>query len=310
MLDLSSCPACNATTSAAHEVDRLDSKAADGTRLAVRLVECPECSHVFLNPVPEPAELAPFYESDYHVFADQLPSPDEIRRMVAGAKEAGSYNHAPVVPGGRYLDVGCGLGTMVASMAALGMEATGVEPSEIAVRRAREAGCDVHHGLLEEAGLPDETFDVVSMYHVLEHAPDPIALLRECRRVMKPDGCLVVGVPNYDSMVRHLVGRCWSALDPPRHLHHFRRGSLQAASERAGLSLRSVETESIGRHVQGELCRWLRRYALVPMRLTLGLGLTAPLANSLARRSHVDDRGEALVATFGVSPEVASRAVG
>ena len=81
-------------------------------------------------------------------------------------------------------------------------------------------------------------------------------------------------------------------------MQHFRRASLLAAGERAGLSNRSIETESIDRHVEGELSNWLRRRALVPRRLTLALGLTTPLASYLARRSMAEGCGEAFIAIF------------
>ena len=139
MIDRNDCPVCGESAPRAREVGRLGAKAADGTRLVVRLVECPGCQHVFVDQAPEPAELSPFYQGEYHVFADEVPGAEEVRQMVAGAAEAGRYNHAPIVPGGRYLDVGCGLGTMVAAMAELGMESSGVEPNEIAVRRGARA---------------------------------------------------------------------------------------------------------------------------------------------------------------------------
>lgn len=181
-------------------------------------------------------------------------------------------------------------------MARLGMQAEGVEPAGAAVERARSLGLTIVHGMLADAHYPDASFDSLSLYHVLEHAPDPVALLAECRRILKPGGEMVVGVPNYESLVRGLVGWVWSAYDLPRHLHHFTAESLGQAARRAGLEVVSIGSESLPEHVEAELAGWLRRRAKVPLRLTMATHLTRPLARSLARRGNASGRGEALVA--------------
>jgi SAM-dependent methyltransferase len=297
MIELPSCPACAAPAVGAHELRAIDCRAAAGdqTALRVRLVRC-ACGHAFVNPQPNWEELAPFYLSNYHVFADILPDAARCDRLIAEKHRGDRLNHARVVVGGRYLDVGCGLGEMVAGMARLGMEAEGVEPSGAAVDRARELGLKVFHGMLHDARYPDAVFDSVSMYHVLEHTPDPVEVLAECRRILKPDGELVVGVPNFESRVRGLVGWCWSALDLPRHLHHFTAGSLEQTARRAGLAVAALETESLPVHVEGELATWLRRRFLLPARLTLATRVAWPAAVVLSRQGNATGRGEAIVA--------------
>jgi SAM-dependent methyltransferase len=176
------------------------------------------------------------------------------------------------------------------------MEAQGVEPSPIAAQKAREVGLKIFCGLLEEAKYDSESFDCMSMYHVLEHSHDPVELLRECCRILKPGGELIVGVPNYNSLVLGLVGSLWSALDQPRHLQHFRPASLQHAAERAGLQITAMETESLVEHVENELAKWLRMRMFIPARVTLATKIAQPFAAYMAGNGNLSGRGEAIVA--------------
>ena len=294
MLHLDNCPACGASTSNAKALRHHHSRHG-GYSLATRLVEC-SCQHVFTNPQPSCDELAPFYSNDYGVFAKPPPDFAAIDALIARRSFDGRFNHLKVVPGGRFLDVGCGLGAVVAAMSRLGMAAQGVEPSPIAAQKARASGLQIFCGMLESAKFQCEFFDCISMFHVLEHTHDPVELLRECRRILKPDGELVVGVPNYNSIVFALLGSAWINLDQPRHLQHFRPASLQRTVESAGLRIVAMETESLTEHVEGELAKWLRLRMFVPSRLTMAAGLARPFAAGLANIGNRSGRGEAIVA--------------
>jgi 2-polyprenyl-3-methyl-5-hydroxy-6-metoxy-1,4-benzoquinol methylase len=294
MTELPVCPTCGSSTDSARMLKQLDCPNSGNGSLSVRIVECPECGHVFLNPQPSSEELAPYYQADYHVFADPLDKDSSVDRLIAAKLHGDRLNHALVVKGGRYLDIGCGLGEMVAAMARLGVEAEGVEPGARAVERARGLGSQVFHGTLEQARYPDETFDCVTLYHVLEHAPDPVALLTECRRILKPTGEIFVGVPNFESMTRRWVGWGWGAIDAPRHLHHFRAEPIRRAVERAGLHVVRIHTESFPEHIELDLAMNLRRRCLVPARITLKTGLVRPLARYLATKGSANGHGEAL----------------
>ncbi len=295
MIDLSTCPACGAPAANSREIKRTDVRHRDSPPLSIRIVEC-ACEHAFINPQPTWEELSPFYQTDYHVFADPVPHAASVERLLAVKHRGDRLNHALVVPGGKYLDVGCGLGEMVAAMGRLGMEAEGVEPGEAAVDKARSLGLKVHHGMLDDAHFPDSMFDSISLYHVLEHTPDPVGILAECRRILKPTGEIVVGVPNFGSLVRSLVGLTWSAYDLPRHLHHFCQSSITSVAMRAGLTVVAMETESLPEHVELELVTWLRRRLKVPARLTLKTHMTRPLAGYLANKGNASGRGESIVA--------------
>lgn len=132
------------------------------------------------------------------------------------------------------LDVGCGDGLALIRMRHLGWDVHGVDTDAQAVDRARQRGLDVRFGTLSDQSYPDSTFDVVTMTHVIEHVHDPVALLRECRRILKPGGRLVVHTPNLQSLGHRLYREAWRGLEPPRHLHIFSLRNLPQVLERSG----------------------------------------------------------------------------
>lgn len=134
----------------------------------------------------------------------------------------------PYKSAGNFLDVGAGVGTLVAVAVGRGFAARGVELSAWASRFAREEkGLDVRTGLLEDAGFPDNHFDVITINHVLEHVPQPAETIAEIRRILKHDGLLVIGVPNIGSIMAGLKGKKWASLRPAEHVWHFAPATLK-----------------------------------------------------------------------------------
>jgi SAM-dependent methyltransferase len=296
MSNVSACPVCRDTGAKQLVVEQQARKG----NLAVdcRLVRCGGCTHVYLSPRPTAEQLDAFYNQEYHVFAAGPLNDAELDRFIAAKSDPPYMNHSRVVPGGRFLDVGCGLGEMVRAMQRVGMEARGVEPSRIAAEAARAAGCAVDQGTLREVGYPAAWFDSVSLYHSLEHAPDPVADLAELARIVKPGGHLLIAVPNIDALMFRLCGDDWSGLSLPYHLHHFSESSLRRAVEAAGFTTDRIITESLPSAIEGELAAWSRRRLFLPRRLTLSLHIFLPLAWLLAWLGDRSQRGEALVGQF------------
>ena len=116
-----------------------------------------------------------------------------------------------------------------------GWEVEGLEVDADAVEYARStSGLSVHLGSLENILFSDNTFDVITSNHVIEHVHDPISLIRECFRVLKPGGRLVLATPNMESFGHQIFERDWSHLDPPRHLRLFTMKTLRECAVRAG----------------------------------------------------------------------------
>lgn len=135
-------------------------------------------------------------------------------------------------PGCRVLDVGCGRGDLVLALAARGFEAHGTELFPV-----QKPGLEgrMHYGAdLEALDLEPGTFQLVVLWHVLEHLIDPQATLEAARQLLVPGGRLVVAVPNLSSWQASLFGADWFHLDLPRHLHHFTLVGLRRLLERVG----------------------------------------------------------------------------
>jgi len=144
----------------------------------------------------------------------------------------------------RLLDVGCGSGDFLLRMRARGWDVLGVEPDPVAATAARRSDLDVRDGMLADADFADDTFDAIVLSHVIEHVHDPIALLRECDRVLLPGGVLVMMTPNLNSIGHRRFGADWRGLEPPRHLHVFSVGALTSCAERVGLVVSEVRTSA------------------------------------------------------------------
>lgn len=144
--------------------------------------------------------------------------------------------------GGDLLDVGCGNGELIERMEALGWRAEGVDIDGSALRVARQRGLNVRAGTLESQEYPADSFDAVTISHVIEHVHDPVRLLRACYQVLRPGGRLVVVTPNASSWAHRRFKESWLHLDPPRHLHLFTPPLLQQLAEMAGFQGESVST--------------------------------------------------------------------
>lgn len=154
----------------------------------------------------------------------------------------------PWQPDGALLDVGCGSGRYLDLMRALGWSrVVGVDISERAVRTARDAlGLEAYEGDMREVSFPAASFDAVSLSHTLEHVDDPVALLKEIRRVTRPGGRVAIIVPNVRSMLSRLLGEHWLGLETPRHLVNFTPLGLRIVLEEAGLQIASLTTSPQG----------------------------------------------------------------
>lgn len=167
----------------------------------------------------------------------RLPLPGQLLKIFPLRRAEADYEvrYLSALPGGELLDVGCGSGDWMASMSARGWKTTGVDFDADAVDVARQRGLEVHCGALEDQRFSEARFDAVTLNQVIEHVPDPLGTLRECARVLKPEGRLIVSTPNVESLSHRVFKQNWRGLEPPRHLHIFTLHALRNAIHAAGL---------------------------------------------------------------------------
>ncbi len=140
-------------------------------------------------------------------------------------------------PGERLLDVGCGNGEFVAEAAAAGWRASGIDLDATAVAVGRAAGLDLaEQSVQERAAREPQAFDAVTLSHVIEHVPDPVAFLRAVHQLLRPGGQVWIATPNLASLTHRRFGADWVHLDPPRHLVLFDHDALARALTAAGFA--------------------------------------------------------------------------
>ncbi len=152
-------------------------------------------------------------------------------------------NFPKYVSRGKALDIGCGSGYYIWILRNLGWEVYGVEPSENAANKGREKfGLDIRTGTLFDHKFPDNYFHFITMTHVLEHIHNPVETMKEVKRILHPDGELIIRTPNMGSLGYKRFGKNWGPLETPRHLILYSYKSLSALSDLAGLQIRKLIT--------------------------------------------------------------------
>lgn len=264
------CPFCGSTRFRNHRTmpDRLLGKKAP----LWHVVKCEECATAYLNPRPALEALGQHYPSEYIPYVTnakaerrfRFAEPDKLsprdRAFMAhylgythylkpgDPGEAGVFppdfdmSLAPPPPwregGGRLLEIGCSHGLYLERVRELGWEVEGLELGEDVVKIATEQrGLQVRQGFFERGLFPGDAYDAVALWHVLEHLPDPMESLIEIRRLLKPDGSLLVGVPNVEGFAAGLARSFYASLDPPRHFTDFSPATLDAFLGKAGFEV-------------------------------------------------------------------------
>jgi 2-polyprenyl-3-methyl-5-hydroxy-6-metoxy-1,4-benzoquinol methylase len=221
-----------------------------------------ECGLAWLDPAPLPDDLPQAYQHYYTHAGSASPA----AMIFAACKWAGSAAFAISAvftglyreqrkfarmllgdfPPGRLLDVGCGDGQFLHQMAKDGWRGTGIDFDGAAIESGRQKyGLNLSVGDFQTADFETDGFDAVTMSHVIEHVPDPVACLEKCRRVLRPGGRLVVSTPNVRSLGHERFRQNWRGLEPPRHLHIFTANLLGECARRAGLAVVRTGTTAV-----------------------------------------------------------------
>lgn len=205
------------------------------------IVRCRECRLVYANPRLGADELIDRYTG----VVDQVYLEERRGRELTFRRHLDHLESQLSIDGRkRLLDVGCHIGIFLEEVEARGWDAWGVEPSHWAVSQAKARNLQVVQGTLADAAFPSEHFDVVTLFDVIEHLPDPLGELRQIARLVRPGGWICVHTMDVDSLFARVMGERWPWL-MEMHLYYFSRGTLRAMLCRAGF--RVVQTSARGR---------------------------------------------------------------
>lgn len=195
------------------------------------IFECDQCHLLFTVPRPSPELIGQYYKSDNY-YSHQENKHGFIPRVYEFVKSFNMKRKVQLatdgLPVGTMLDIGCGVGDFLSAMAEKSWKITGIEPSDDARALAQKKLGITLLKPQESSTLPDHSFDLITLWHVLEHVDDLHFQLSEIKRLLKPNGRLLLALPNFKSFDAQYYKEHWAAWDVPRHLNHFCPDSIRS----------------------------------------------------------------------------------
>jgi 2-polyprenyl-3-methyl-5-hydroxy-6-metoxy-1,4-benzoquinol methylase len=255
------------------------------------IVRCRTCGLVQENPRDDAATLARVYASLEDAVYDQ----EDDNRRVAAERHLGFVTRHVPKPG-KLLDVGCSTGLFAVAAARAGWESTGIDASTWSIERAKErrSAARFEAASLETLALPERSFDVITLWDVLEHVSDPAAVVRQAERWLKPGGWFFLSLPNAASWTARALGRRWVLL-LREHLWYFSPETIGRLLRREGFEVVATKTKWVSfslANVAGRLGQYDGPHAATMQRLAklaalrkTSVGFPMGEMNVAARRS-------------------------
>jgi 2-polyprenyl-3-methyl-5-hydroxy-6-metoxy-1,4-benzoquinol methylase len=192
-------------------------------------------------PQPDPSQLSKYYDSDDYIsHTDGKRSVfEKVYHVVKNVALSRKINLLANLQNkkGNLLDIGAGTGDFLAAAKANGWQVTGAEPSEKARSISNQKGISLFETTMD---LESHSFDAITMWHVLEHVADPQQQIAELKRLLKPNGTIIVAVPNFNAFDAKHYGQFWAAYDVPRHLWHFSRTAIGRLFEHQQMTVQQI----------------------------------------------------------------------
>lgn len=238
MKSLSSCPVCAFSELKPY----LSCKDHTVSHETFQLQKCPTCGFVLTNPRPDERDLPKYYQSENYISHSEKTSGllnqgyRIARRFTLTWKYKVILHHSIIEPK-KLLDYGCGTGSFLAKCQDKNIRVTGVEPSQTArntVIRNTQAPIFANLDNL------NDTFDVITLWHVLEHVPDLHETLEKLKALLEENGTMFIAVPNLQSHDAKIYRENWAAYDVPRHLWHFSRDTMKRLLDTHQLRINTI----------------------------------------------------------------------
>ena len=210
------------------------------------IMECPHCGLRFTHPRPASEVIGKYYQSEEY-YSHQQNKKGLVPRIYEFVKTFNIKHKASLALGGltqgQLLDIGCGVGDFLVYVKKQGWEVQGIEPSDDARKIAETRLGFMPKSPSESSIFEDHSFDVITMWHVLEHIDDLHFQTSEIVRLLKPGGRLIIALPNFQSFDCQYYKEKWAAWDVPRHLNHFAPDVLRGMFSSLGFQV--IDTQKL-----------------------------------------------------------------
>jgi len=214
------------------------------------IVECKRCGLLYINPRPSIEEMNKFYPETYS-WKETLEADSSLAKLVRRLEKSYRYHLlkdevSKVIKftgktSGRVLDIGCGTGDRLEVFRRKGFETFGVEPSDSADYGREYLKLNIIKGDLFSANFPEQFFDIITLYNVLEHTHNPVDVCNGVYRVLKEDGFLIIQLPNKDCLQYKIFRKRWSACDVPRDLYYFNIPTMDLLCKKTKFQIKKVD---------------------------------------------------------------------
>jgi 2-polyprenyl-3-methyl-5-hydroxy-6-metoxy-1,4-benzoquinol methylase len=236
-----SCPVCG-SADLHYKLKALDQTV---SKKEFEIWQCSNCTLRLTQDVPDINSIGQYYQSDNYISHTNTKK-GLINSLYHLVRELTLSNKRRLIlsltglKNGKLLDVGAGTGSFAGFMKKHGWNVTGLEPDEQARQQAQTINNIQLIGPENFYLLPEESFDVITMWHVLEHVHDLHDYLTQLKKLIKPQGKIFIAVPNYTSFDASFYKNYWAAYDVPRHLYHFSPLSLKKLFNEHDFELQST----------------------------------------------------------------------
>lgn len=240
------------------------------------LMECKNCGLVFVSPFPTKAEVKAIYtEETFQKFDPTDETKAGYTNYLAEKDLKREFFKEKILfikkfkKKGKLLDIGCGIGTFLEETKRVGFDVVGIDVMDFAVNYCRQQNLNVFKGTLENNRLPDASFDIITAFELLEHLWEPKAFLVEAKRLLRPNGILMVSVPNRKDIAARLMGRYWYGYRQYQHLFFFEKKTLKNYLERDDFVILEWGKERIFWSLAENILKRVRFYYLDSLLLKL-----------------------------------------